>query len=382
VEIRSGLRCFARMRTSSGRWLRTLTVLSGIAAMALLLAWLMGAFRTRVVPGEELARRAKVDVAATVVVEAREESQSESAVGTIRAVRETSVAARILGRVKALAIERAGQPVQQGQVIAELFAEDLQAAVEQARASLLASETRRDKARIDLDRTTDLVQKGVAAQDRLDADSAAFRAADAQVEQSKQALAGAESALSFATVKAPIDGIVVDKKVQVGDVVQPGQAICSLYDPTRLQLVAIVREELAGKLQPGQQVDVGIDALGKQCRGTVAEIVPEASAASRSFEVKVTGPCQPGIVTGMFGRLDVPLGVRRTLRVPERAIVRTGQLDFVYAVGADGTATRRYVRLGVATATGVEALSGIVAGERIVADAAAFAGNGGEGRGR
>ena len=350
--------------------------------MVLLLAWLMGAFRPRVVPGEEPARRAKVDLAATVVVEAREEPQSESAVGTIRAVRETSVAARILGRVKALAIERAGQPVQQGQVIAELFAEDLQAAVEQARAALLASETRRDKARIDLDRTTDLVQKGVAAQDRLDADSAAFRAADAQVEQSKQALAGAESALSFATVKAPIDGIVVDKKVQVGDVVQPGQAICSLYDPTRLQLVAIVREELAGKLQPGQQVDVGIDALGKQCRGTVAEIVPEASAASRSFEVKVTGPCQPGIVTGMFGRLDVPLGVRRTLRVPERAIVRAGQLDFVYAVGPDGTTARRYVRLGAATAAGVEALSGVVDGERIVADAAAFSGNGGEGRGR
>ena len=195
--------------------------------------------------------------------------------------------------MRSLAIERAGQPVKEGQVLAELAADDLQASVEQARAAVRAAETRRDKARIDLDRTTDLVQKGVAAQDRLDADSATFRAAEAQLEQSKQVLAGAESSLGFATVTAPIDGIVVDKKVQVGDIVQPGQVICSLYDPTRLQLVAIVREELAGRLAPGQDVDVGIDALGKQCKGTVAEVVPVLVAVS----VNVSGPSNTGGVS-------------------------------------------------------------------------------------
>lgn len=348
--------------------------------MSLLLAWLMGAFRSRVAPADHEAAPARVDLTKTVVVEPALEAQFESAVGTIRAVRETSVAARILGRVRSVAIERAGQPVQQGQTIVELDAADLQASAEQARAVVRAAETRRDKARIDLDRTTDLVQKGVAAQDRFDADSAAFRAADAQWEQSQQALAGAESALAFATVTAPIDGIVVDKKVNVGDVVQPGQTICSIYDPTRLQLVAIVREELAGKLQAGQQVDVGIDSLGKQCRGSVAEIVPEAEAQSRSFEVKVTGPCQPGIVTGMFGRLQVPLGERSVLRVPAAAVVRVGQLDFVWSVRDEGAVERRYVRLGAANAHGWEVLSGLVRGERIVADAKAFSPHGDKGR--
>ena len=61
---------------------------------------------------------------------------------------------------------------------------------------------------LDLDCTTDLAQQGVAAQGRLEADSVTFRAAKAQLEQSKQVLAGAESSLAFATVTAPIAGLV------------------------------------------------------------------------------------------------------------------------------------------------------------------------------
>ncbi len=336
--------------------------------MVFLLAWLMGAFRDRMAPGEPRVAPAVAPEVPSLVIEEVAVERAESAVGTIRAVRETAVAARILGRVKSLAIERAGQAVAQGQPLAELDAADLQAAVEQARAALAAATTRLDKAGIDLNRTKELVSKGVAATDRLDSDSAAFRAAQAQQEQARQGLAGAESALAFATILAPIDGIVVDKKVQVGDVVQPGQEICTLYDPTRLQLVAVVREELAGVLSVGQQVSVRIDALDKQCLGAVAEIVPEAQAQSRAFEVKVVGPCQPGIVTGMFGRLIVPLGTEPQVRIPRAAVASVGQLDFVVALDGERRPQRRYVRLGGGDAQSVAVLSGLRPGERIVAD--------------
>ena len=370
LEILLSVRCSGSMERAKSSWVRALSACVGLAAMGLLLAWLMGAFRSRIAPSDHAVPAAHgVADSDFVVVEARNEPRSETAVGTIRAVRETTVAARILGRVQSLAIERAGQQVKAGQLLAQLSADDLQAGVDQARAGLAAAETRRDKARLDLDRTTDLAQKGVVAPDRLDTDTAAFRAADAQVEQARQAFLGAESSLAFATITAPMDGIIVDKKVQVGDVLQPGQAICTIYDPTRLQLIAIVREELAGKLQVGQEVEVSLDALGKNCSGTVAEIVPEAQAQSRSFEVKVTGPCQPGIVTGMFGRLRIPLGERSALRIPATAIVRTGQLDFVWAKGKGGQLERRFVRLGDESERGIEALSGIASGERVLAHA-------------
>ncbi len=358
------------MSAPPARLRRIVVALLGLLVMAVLLAWLMGAFSKRVAPGTTAPVRPNLAAAARHTVTAAQVAIAEPAVGTIRAIQETAVAARILGRVRTLAIETAGQPVRAGDVLVELEAADLQAGLEQARAARKAAEAHRDKAKADLERTKELVRTGVAAQARLDQDQAALDAAAAEVERAAQAESGAATALTFATVRAPIGGIVVDKKVNVGDVVQPGQLLCTLYDPTRLQLVAVVREELAGRLQVGDEVDVTLDALGKACRGTVTEIVPEASAKTRSFEVKVAGPCQPGIVTGMFGRLQVPLGTREELRVPARAIASVGQLDLVYAV-AGQTVERRYVRIGRRVGDEVEILAGLRAGEVVLADAAA-----------
>ncbi len=340
---------------------------AGLSAMVLLLAWLMGAFRDRVPPGPPQRRVERAPDGPRHTVVAAEVPRFETAIGTIRAVRETSVAARILGRVKSLAIERAGQVVQQGDVLVELESSDLQALAEQARASLRVAETRRDKLKVDLDRSETLVRQGIAAPDRLDTDRAAFTAAAAEVERAQQQVRGADSALAFATVRAPIAGIVVDKLVNLGDVVQPGQPICTIYDPTRLQLVAVVREELAGRLAIGQPVTVTIEALGKDCEGVVAEIVPAAQVQSRAFEVKVTGPCQPGIVTGMFGRLRVPLGMETQLRVPTGSVQQVGQLDFVHVVGAGDVVERRFVRTGRVAGGEVEVLAGLAAGEVVLA---------------
>jgi RND family efflux transporter MFP subunit len=349
---------FARLR----RWLLPAAAL---LVVALLLAWLLGVFHRRVPPAAPQQPAATLPAGERLVVAAVPTQRTETAIGTVRAIAETVVASRILGRVETLAITRAGQPVQQGELLVELEADDLRAAGEQARAVLRVAETRRDKARIDFARSEELVQGGVAAPDRLDTDRAALAAAQAEVERAQQSVAGADSALAFATIRAPITGIVVDKQVQQGDIVQPGQPICTLYDPTRLQLVAVVREELAGRLRLGQAVSVTIDALGLPCEGTVSEIVPTAEARSRSFEVKVTGPCHAGVVTGMFGRLQVPLDTVAELRVPRRAVQAIGQLDFVTVVTGE-RAVRRYVRTGRERGDDVEVLSGLAPGEVVL----------------
>lgn len=344
---------------------RPAVAVGGVAAIVLLLAWLMGAFHHRTPPGPPQAPAATPLAGERLLLQTTRRRASESAVGTVRAVHETVVASRILGRITTLAIQRAGQPVQKDELLVELEASDLRAVAEQARAAHKVAVTRRDKARLDLDRTEQLVKQGAAAGDRLDTDRSLLAAAEAEVERAAQNIAAADSTLAFATIRAPIGGIVVDKQVQLGDIVQPGQPICTLYDPTRLQLVAVVREELAGRLAIGQEVDVTLEALGKQCRGRVAEIVPTAQVTSRSFEVKITGPCQPGIVTGMFGRLHIPLDDVEELRVPVHALHSVGQLDFVDVV-VDGRAARRFVRLGARDGDTVAVLSGLRAGETVL----------------
>ena len=94
-------------------------------------------------------------------------------------------------------------------------------------------------------------------------------------------------------------------------------------------MVATVRESLAMGLEVGQQVAARLDSLGLDCHATISEIVPEAQAESRSFQVKVTGPCPPNVYSGMFGRIFIPLGEEEVLVVPPRAVRRVGQLEEV-----------------------------------------------------
>ena len=100
-----------------------------------------------------------------------------------------------------------------------------------------------------------------------------------------------------------------------------------------MQLVASVRESIAHRLQEGEKIGVQVERLNKVCSGTVSEIVPEAQSASRSFQVKVTGPCPAGIYTGMFGRILIPLDEEEVLVIPARAVQNVGQLQLVNVVG-------------------------------------------------
>jgi RND family efflux transporter MFP subunit len=166
-----------------------------------------------------------------------------------------------------------------------------------------------------------------------------------------------------------MDGVVIDKQVDVGDTVTPGQVLVTIFDPTRMQLVASVRESLALQLQTGQDLEVVIQGLDKQCRGTISEIVPEAKTASRTFQVKVTGPCPDGIYSGMFGRILIPLAEEEILVIPRMAVRNIGQLELVDIVEGDRV-SRRAIRTGRTLDDDVEVLSGLREGERIVATAA------------
>jgi len=171
--------------------------------------------------------------------------------------------------------------------------------------------------------------------------------------------------LDYATIRAPLSGIVVDKRVEVGDTVSPGQILLTLYDPNRMQLVASVRESLAERLHVGDQISARLDALDHDCVATISEIVPQAEEASRSFAVKVTGPCPPGVYSGMFGRIFIPLDDEEILVVPRGAVFRVGQLSFVEVV-EDDQQHRRVVQLGRELPEGYEVLAGLRQGERVV----------------
>ena len=287
----------------------------------------------------------------------------ESAVGTIRAVHETALASKLLAKVVEVNAV-AGQEVIEGDVLVRLDDEDLRARLQQAEAALQAAEATRDQAQIEYDRLVGLRAQNAAPPIEVQRAESALKSADAQVERAEQARQESATILSYATLEAPLTGIVVDKQVEVGDTVSPGQVLVRLYNPKRMQLVASVRESLAHQLQVGQEIGVRVDAMQERCLGRISEIVPKAESTSRSFDVKVTGPCPPGIYSGMFGRLLVPLGTEQVVVVPRDAVRQVGQLSMVQ-VASNGRLHRRVVQLGRELDGDVEVLSGLQVGEEV-----------------
>lgn len=339
-----------------------------LVVVVLALLWLAGAFHKKIGPGSQassitpLPGRAAGD-ARLVPVRKIRIPRVESSVGTIKAVHEAAVASKLLAKVVDVRVI-AGQRVEAGDLLVQLDDADLKARLEQAQASARSAQAGRDQAQIEYERIARLHEQSAAASIELERVQSALKSAEAELTRTEQATTEAQAVLAYATIRSPISGVVIDKRIEAGDTISPGQVLLTLYDATRMQLVASVRESLTQRLTVGQTVEVEIEALKKRCAGRVSEIVPEAQAASRSFLVKVTGPCPAGIYSGMFGRLLIPLDEEEITVVSRQAVKRIGQLDVVEAV--DGSVLRRRsIQLGRQFGDDIEVLAGLQEGEHV-----------------
>lgn len=343
-----------------------LSLVAGVGVILLML-WLAGGFKPKVSAEPVAAAGAgqRPISGELVAVRTIRVPRTESAVGTIRAVHEASIAAEVLAKVVAMNVQ-AGQAVKKGDVLVKLDDEEFAARLRESAAVVAAVEAARDQAKIEYNRVLDLHRQNAAADIELQRADTALKDTEARLEQSRQSQRAAAKNLDNTIIRCPFDGVVIEKYVEVGDTVAPQKLLLTIYDPTRMQLVANVRESLINHVQRDQSLDVHIEAIDKNCKGVVTEIVPQSDIASRTFAVKVRGPCSPEIHSGMFGRLIIPLDEEEWLVIPKAAVRRVGQLDLVDVVAEEGGALeRRVVRLGRTHDGDVEVLSGLRAGEQI-----------------
>jgi RND family efflux transporter MFP subunit len=193
--------------------------------------------------------------------------------------------------------------------------------------------------------------------------------ARARQEQSKAALAQARIGLEYTRIRAPFDGVVTERKLDPGAMASPGLPILSVEDISRYRLEATVNENDLHYIHLGQPVPVFIDTLGgSELKGRVAQIVPGADPASRSFLIKIDLPGQRQVRSGLFGQAQFSRGEKQCLTVPQTAVIQRGQLQGAYVLNETNLAALRYVTLGKPAGMQVEILAGLQDGERIVSN--------------
>ncbi|MFC1757464.1 efflux RND transporter periplasmic adaptor subunit [Planctomycetota bacterium] len=338
----------------------------GMVALVAIIAWLSGMFRPKIEPGQADVAVARLEGKPTDVVHEVTKDYIEEFVGTLKAASRTEVSAKVLATIETIAVT-AGDVVSEGDVIVRLSSQEFDARLRQAEDGLQVAQATRVQAETDLRRSQELLAGKAIPKSQYDQVETNVKVAKAQESRAEQAVAEAKVFRSYATIKAPKAGRIVDKLAAAGDMARPGQPLLVLYDATSLRLEAPVLEKLAVKLKVGDKLVVYVDALDRDVKATIDEIVPQADAPSRSFLVKATLSRADDLYEGMFGRLLIPAGQRRHLCLATDAIQEVGQLQFVNVVRSDETLERRLVKTGRLGMPGrVEVLSGVSAGETVV----------------
>lgn len=304
------------------------------------------------------------------------------AVGTLRAAATSQLAAQMMGNIVEIRA-REGDRVQRGQVLAIIDAAQPRAALDRATSAelaaqqeALASESDFTLAETTFERYQKLYDRKSVSPQEFDEIKARYQAAQARREmgqagqaQANAALQQARTALGYTHIVAPFDGLVTEKKADMGTMASPGMPIFTVEDLRRYRLEASVNETDLRYVRQGLPVSVWIDAVGgRELKGKVIEIVPAADPASRSFLVRVELPSDPALRSGLFGRARFTRGVRTALLVPRTAIVERGQLQGIYVLDQNRIAGLRYITLGKPLAERVEILEGLQAGESLISD--------------
>jgi len=360
------MRIFSSITQVFSRARSFVPAVGGTLILVVVIAWMSGAFREKIEPGENSYRRKSTAGLETVKVTTIKTTQDVDAVGTIQPRMKTDVASRLLATINEINVDP-GDRIEQGQLLATLDDREIQAQLREAEAASSGIEADLAVRKRDYGRYKRMFAEKAVTKEAFDQIEAAFQMSQAQLLRTNEQINRIKVTLTYAQIKAQTSGVVADRYLDPGDLAVPGKPLLTVHNPDELELHANVREGLAGNIRIGMQLPIRVDALSRSMIGTVREIVPQAEIASRSLLVKLTLPDDSldGLYIGMFGRLSIPVGSINRIVVDHRAVELIGQLEVVYVVSTDGTLKRRFIRTGPRLGDKTEILSGLIAGDTV-----------------
>lgn len=290
--------------------------------------------------------------------------------GSLRAVNQVSVKAKVPGEVREVLV-REGEAVKAGQVLVRMDASEYQARVDQAKGSLMAARGQLDMATKTRNNNKALLDKGFISRNAFDNADSQFEIARANVESAQGALDVAQKALADTVIRAPISGLVSSRAVQPGEKVSADNRLLDVVDLAQMEMEAAVPAADIMSVALGQEVQVKIEGIPAPLMGKVARINPATQAGSRSIMVyvQIDNP-QNVLRAGMFGEAQLTVAKKAgVLTVPQSAIQNDAGNTYVYAI-ENGKLAQKPVALGIRGDDGegaaVEVLKGIDNGAQIV----------------
>jgi len=383
----------------------------GSVGLLLSLATVTGACKASSATPDQTAGRgaAQADVREVEVVPATEDRlvRAVTVTGTLAAEEQVTLSLKVTGRLEHLYVDL-GSRVTRGQVLARLVPTDFnlrvsqaEAALQQARARLglpLEGEDGRvvleqtslvrsarallEEAKLNRDRTATFVERGIAAKATLDSAEAALKVADSRyqdaieevlnrqavLEQRRTELELARQAARDAQLTSPLDGVVRERHVTVGQYLAAGSPAVTIVRMHPLRLRVAVPEREAQQIRVDQRVQVQVEGDTNAHVGRVARISPAIDEASRTLMVEAEIPNPQGVLRpGSFANAAIiASNADPAISVPSSALVTFAGVEKVLTV-KDGKVVEKRVSVGRRERDRLEIVSGLAAGEQVIA---------------
>jgi RND family efflux transporter MFP subunit len=295
--------------------------------------------------------------------------------GPVAAWEEMQLGVELSGlRVTALHAD-VGQQVRKGQVLLEIDHRSLDSDLRQAQAAYAEAKAGVSLAQVNLGRGQALAKSQLISASALDELRAALVQAQARLATVAAQRDGVQLRRDFASLRAPDDGIISKRLVQPGQVVAAGAELLRLIRQGRLEWRPELPEAELARIAPGAEVILR-DGAGQAVTGRVRAISPGVDTGTRTGTVYAELPDPGALKAGAFVEGRIVTSASPGLLVPSSAVVMRDGYAYVFTVDDQHIVHRLRVQVGASQGGQVEVLSGLAAGQQVVATGAGFLGDG------
>jgi RND family efflux transporter MFP subunit len=355
----------------SGR--RNLWVAIAIAAVVIAVVVLLAMRLTQALGVKNVANKIPIPTVSVTEVGLSTVPTTVSIIGTIAARYDMPIGVEgDAGRVSAIYVE-AGDHVKRGQVLARLNVSVLEPQVANLEASLEQARAEAELADAEYRRAQAVGASGALSAEETQRRKSAGLTAAAKVKVAAAQLAEAQARLARAAVRAPSDGIILTRNVEVGQTATPGgEALFRLSERGEVELRGQVAEQDLPLLKVGQSVNVRLTGTARVYEGHIRLLSAVIDPQTRLGMARVALTPDVNLRPGAFARADVTVSNADRAVLPQTAVLTDDKGSYVLIVNAQHKIERRAVRVSGMVQNGVTIAEGINGKEQVVATAGAF----------
>lgn len=289
--------------------------------------------------------------------------------GNVEAINKTTVSAQTSGEIKEILFD-VDDFVEKDSIILFLKNTEQLANVKKGEAAIQEARALNLKARQEYDRLKKIYEKKLVSKSSMDEAIAQLHATNARLDATQAGLTQAQEQLSYTKVLAPYSGIVIQRHVEPGELVQPGIPLMTGISLEHLRVSVAVPQSLINKLRHFSKAAIILPETGQVVNANKITIFPYADPSTNTFQVRLALPVGiKQLFPGMFVKVSLVTGEKQKLTVPSKAVVYRSEVTGIYVVAKGGRISFRQIRSGGENGEDtIIILAGLDEGEQVALD--------------